>query len=139
MPMTTSPCRGRLYLNGEFVGTVSIRGWDGPWGFGDFHAEPAFGAFAPLYNEWSQLMHSPEASRRLTPRVADALRSVECALYKIAAKIYVEELRAWRQIAILNIDGTLIEWKEAWSAKDAAKTRRADRTAEVASHRHGQA
>jgi hypothetical protein len=104
-----------LYLNGQPVGNIDIHGWDGPWGFGDFHPDPAFAEFAPLYNEWSRLMHHPEAAEGLTPTIADALRSVECALYAIAAKIYVEELGSWRQVGILTIDGQLIEWKEMWS------------------------
>jgi hypothetical protein len=80
MPDATSHCRGRLYLNGRFVGNVAIRGWDGPWGFGEFRPAPAFEAFAPLYNEWARLMHSPEIADRLTPNIAEALREVECAL-----------------------------------------------------------
>ena len=116
--MRPSHCRGRLYLNGQFVGNIAIQGWDGPWGFGQFEAAPAFAAFAAPFNEWARLMHSPETARRLTPNVADALRKVECELYAIAAKIYVEELRAWRCAAIVNIDGMLIEWKETWSAEE---------------------
>ena len=125
--MRRSHCRGRLYLNGRFVGNIAIHGWDGPWGFGRFSAEPAFAAFAPLYDEWARLMHSPAARDRLTPDVADALRKVECALYAIRATVYIEDFKAWRRIAILNIDGTLIEWKETWSDDlDARSARRDD-------------
>src|SRR3954465_5435151 len=95
--MRHTPCRGRLYLNEQLVGNIDIHSWDGSWGFGDFHAAPAFASFAPLYNEWSRLMHSPEAADGLTPDIADALRKVECALYAIKAKIYIEELQAWRR------------------------------------------
>jgi len=113
--MRRSHCRGRLYLNQQLVGTIDIRSWDGAWGFGDFHPNAAFAEFAPMYNEWSRLMHSPQVADRLTPEIADALRKIECAMYAIKAKIYVEELRQWRRIGILTIDGTLIEWKEMWS------------------------
>ena len=114
--MNRSHCRGRLYLNGQLVGNIDIHGWDGAWGFGDFNPAPAFEPFAPIYNEWSRLMHHPEAADQLTPAISDALRKVECAMYAIAAQIYVEEWRAWRQVGILTIDGRLIEWKETWSA-----------------------
>ena len=113
--MRPSQCCGRLYLNGHAVGSILIRGWDGPWGFGDFQPDPAaFAPFAPMYDQWARLMHSPQIAERLTDDVAAALRKVECALYAIKARIYVEELAAWRKVDILNIDGPLIEWKEGW-------------------------
>lgn len=110
--MRNSNLNGRLYLDGVFVGTVQISGWDGPWGFGQFAPVPAFQRFAPLFEEWSRLMHCPEVTERLTERVGDELRKIECALYAIDAKIYVQEYEQWRQTAILTIDGNLIEWKE---------------------------
>jgi hypothetical protein len=118
-----------LYLNRRFAGNIAIHGWDGPWGFGDFDAAPGFASFAPLYREWSRLMHSPEVARRLTRPVAAALRKIESDLYAIAAKIYVQELKSWRQVGILTIDGTLIEWKEVWSAEPHAQQRVAARHA----------
>ena len=113
--MRASHCRGRLYLNGRAVGNIAVRGWDGPWGFGEFAPDPvAFAAFAPLYDRWARLMHSPEIARELTDDVGDALREVENQLYAIEARIYIEELQGWRKVDILTIDGTLIEWKEGW-------------------------
>lgn len=106
---------GRLYLDGQFVGNVVIRGWDGPWGFGEFWPEPSFTRFAPLFDEWSRLMHAPEAARRLTEHISDELRRVECALYAIKARIHVDGEAHCRQIAILNVDGKLVEWKEQYS------------------------
>ena len=112
--MRTSRCRGRLYLNGQPVGKIAVHGWDGSWGFGEFTPDPPFDQFAPLYDEWARLMHSPSIARRLTDDVADQLRRVENALYAIEARIYIEELQAWRKADILTIDGALIEWKEGW-------------------------
>ena len=34
--MRSSHGRGRLYLNGQAVGNIFVRGWDGAWGFGEF-------------------------------------------------------------------------------------------------------
>jgi hypothetical protein len=118
--MRPSRSLGRLYLNDQFVGNVVIRGYDGPWGFGEFWPEPVFERFAPLFNEWSRLMHAPEAAVRLTERISDALRRVECALYAIHAKIHIDSVDQWRQIAILNIDGKMIEWKEQYSPATSA-------------------
>ena len=116
--MRTSHCRGRLYLNGRPVGKIAVHGWDGAWGFGEFTPDAAFADFAPLYDEWARLMHSPKIAQRLTDDVGDALRKIENALYAIEARIYIEEWQAWRKVDILTIDGALIEWKEGWCACD---------------------
>jgi hypothetical protein len=115
-----SHCRARLYLNGQPVGKIAVRRWDGPWGFGEFTPDPAFAPFAPLYDQWARLMHSPAIASRLTEDVGDALREVENALYAIEARIYIEELQSWRKVDILTIDGALIEWKEGWCDCDGA-------------------
>ena len=118
--MRASHCRGRLYLNGRPAGNITVHGWDGPWGFGTFAPGPAFASFAPLFEEWARLMHSPAIARRLTGDVGDALRKVENALYAIEARIYIEDLQSWRKVDILTIDGPLIEWKEGWCDCDRA-------------------
>jgi hypothetical protein len=111
-----------LYLNGQPVGKIDVQGWDGAWGFGSFQPDPAFAQFAPLYDEWARLMHSPKIAEQLTEDVADALRKVENALYAIEARIYIEDIRAWRKADILTIDGALIEWKEGWCQCNRAST-----------------
>jgi hypothetical protein len=50
--------------------------------------------------------------RRCGHEAADELRKLENASYAIRARIFLEEMNQWRDIAILNIDGPMIEWKE---------------------------
>jgi hypothetical protein len=108
---------GRLHLNGEYVGDVDIRGWHGPWGIGEFAARPAFGQFAPLFAEWSRLMRA--GGPTLSPQTAERLRQIEFQTYALRAALWIVSLREWRTIDILNIDGTMIEWKEGWRTSDA--------------------
>jgi hypothetical protein len=120
--MRRADLQGRLFINEREVGQVWVRGWEGAWGLGDFRPLPQFAPFAPQFEEWSRLMHSPATSRRLSRDVAEQLRKVECALYVLRARLFVVELGQWREISILNIDGPLIEWKERWVA-EAARSR----------------
>ena len=106
---------GRLYLNEQHVGDVEIHGWQNAWGFGLFMPGPRFKTFAPLFERWASLMHSKASVDRLSEDDAAELRKAEIALYAIHAKMHVPEMQQWRQIAILNIDQQLIEWKEQWA------------------------
>lgn len=103
---------GQLYLNGQLVGEVAVQGWHGSWGFGEFEPRAAFDQFAPLFVEWSRLMHAD--GRRLSRENAARLREVENRTYALCARLWLVQARQWRHIAILNIDGAMIEWKEAW-------------------------
>ena len=118
--MNTTHLDGHLYLAGTHVGDVAIRGWHGSWGFGDFAPRASFERFAPLFNEWSRLMHADTG--RLSRDNAARLRAIECRMYAIPAKLWVVPARQWRSIAILNIDRDMIEWKEGWSEGQADLT-----------------
>ena len=111
--MKRASITAQLYLNGQLVGDVAVLGWHGPWGFGDFKARPAFAPFAPLFDEWSRLMHA--GPRRLSRENAGRLRAVENRTYALHARLWMVETREWREAAIVNIDGTMIEWKEGWT------------------------
>jgi hypothetical protein len=110
---------GRLYLEGEHVGDVAIRRWQGAWGFGQFSPNAAFERFATIFREWSTLMHTDAPSERLSPVIAARLRKTEYAMYAMHAKIFIADMQQWREIAILNIDGSLIEWKERYGQGEA--------------------
>lgn len=103
---------GHLYLDGTLVGDVAISGWHGAWGFGDFMPRAAFARFAPVFDEWSRLMHADKGP--LSREHAGQLRELECRMYGMHAKLWIVQERRWRHIAILNIDGGMIEWKEGW-------------------------
>ena len=107
---------GQLHLNGRYVGDVEIRGWHGPWGIGEFRRRREFDSFAPIYAEWARLMHIDADT--LTPETAQRLRELECQTFAVKAAIWIPTMRQWRSIAILNIDGTMIEWKEGWSGAE---------------------
>jgi hypothetical protein len=112
MVVNKSSITGQLYLNGKLVGDVAVQGWHGSWGFGEFEPRPAFGEFAPLFAEWSRLMHANPG--RLSRENAARLRQVENRTYALHARLWLVQARQWRHVAIVNIDGTMIEWKEAW-------------------------
>jgi len=107
--------RARLFINGIEVGRVLVKGWDGPWGIGDFTPGERFAQFAPAFGLWSLLMHANSSDGCLSPAAADELRRVECEIDTLRAELLLENGER-RPILQLNIDGPLIEWKEDGSA-----------------------
>jgi len=105
--------KGHLYLNDTDVGTVNIRGWQSSWGIGEFKPNDRFSDFAPIFGNWSLLMHADADQARLTPEAAEELRRAEYAIDALHAKLFLPETKEWRRIGQVNIDGGLIEWKEA--------------------------
>ena len=110
--MRKGTSQGRLYLNDTEVGAVKIRGWQSSWGFGDFHPNDHFAEFAPIFGNWSLLMHADADQARLTPEAAEELRRAEYEIDSLHAKLFLPESKQWRRIGQINIDGGLIEWKE---------------------------
>ena len=102
---------GELYLDGELVGEVFVRGWQSSWGFGEFHPNERFSAFAPVFGQWAMLMHEDERER-LSVAASDELSVAEQAMDGIRSQLFLRELNEWRDVRQLNIDGELIEWKE---------------------------
>ena len=127
--MKHSTMTGQLYLNGQLVGDVAVHGWHGPWGFGEFDPRPAFAAFASLFAEWSRLMHANPG--RLSRENAARLRAIENRMYALHGRMWLVKAREWRHVAIVNIDGSLIEWKEGWTADAAPPGAPAARLPEV--------
>lgn len=111
MPWRTS--NAELYLDGTVVGTIELHGWHGAWGFGRFSPNEAFDRFRPRFARWADLFHRADASRTLSPELAAGLRQAEFALYRIKAHLRLPAVDQWRRIDVLNIDGSLVEWKEA--------------------------
>jgi len=101
-----------LRLNGKRVGTVEVRGTSDSWSWGYFQPEPAFEEFAPLFGIWSLLMHADEESRRLSRAASEELRVAECEIDAIRASLLLETSEDLRHLRQINIDGSLIEWKE---------------------------
>jgi hypothetical protein len=93
------------------VGRVLVKGWDGPWGIGDFTPGEHFAQFAPPFGLWSLLMHAKTVDGCLSDAASDELRSVECEIDTLRAELLLDTGER-RPILQLNIDGPLIEWKE---------------------------
>ena len=100
-----------LHLNGSAVGDIVVQGHDTSWTYGQFKPLDAFGEFAPIFGRWSLLMHDDE-HQPLTTAAAYELREAERAMDSLRARIHFPDVDAWHEVAQLNIDGTLIEWKE---------------------------
>jgi hypothetical protein len=100
----------RLFINGKDVGTVLIKSLADSWGFGEFTPDPSFAEFAPIFGKWSLLMHADDGEKRLSEVASDELRAAEFAIDQLRAKLLLENGQ-WVDVAQLNIDGPLVEWK----------------------------
>ena len=100
-----------LHLNGVAVGAIVIQGHDTSWTYGQFKPLEAFGEFAAIFGRWSLLMHDDE-HQPLTTAAAHELREAEQAMDSLRARVHFPDDNVWHEVAELNIDGTLIEWKE---------------------------
>ena len=103
--------RGALHLNGRYVGNVVVQGWDASWTYGQFQPTEGFADFAAVYGRWSLLMHE-DTAEPVSDVVASALRDAEQQMDTIRARVFFPDQNAWHDVAQLNLDGELIEWKE---------------------------
>jgi hypothetical protein len=101
-----------LHLNGQPVGDVMVKGWDGSWGYGDFQPSEPFSNYAPLFGIWSLLIHADNSDERLSRAAADELSQAEARLDAIKTQLFFPKNEQWVTVAQLNIDGELLEWKE---------------------------
>jgi hypothetical protein len=100
-----------LFINGEHVGDVDVQRTEGSWAHGNFQPRPAFAKFAPLFGQWSLLMHADAPGEPLNAAAADELRLTEFAIDRLSARLHFVEGDRWLTCWQLNIDGRLIEWK----------------------------
>ena len=111
--MLTEGTEAHLYLNSVHAGIVIARRHDHAWAFGDFTPTDQFATFAPLYGRWSLLMHADAGDERLSREAAEELRETERAMDCLKASFFVPSTGEWCKLAEINIDGPLIEWREA--------------------------
>lgn len=109
MPATEQ--NARLFLNGQFVGTVLNKGEANSWHFGVFIPNDAFAPFAPLFGRWSLLMHADEDADRLTSAASEELRQTEIEIDRLRAKLHFPHNDKWCDLQQINIDGDMIDWK----------------------------
>ena len=114
--MLRSARRARLFIDGVDVGAVTVKGWKGAWGIGEFRPAARFSAFSPKFCRWSRLMHADADADRVSEAALAELRRIECEIDSLRAELLVTETGERRPIRQLNIDGPLIEWKEGLDA-----------------------
>ena len=100
-----------LFINEQVVGDIVVQGTEDSWSHGLFHPGAAFMKFAPLFAQWSLMMHVDGAYEPLSPAASDELRQVEAEIDRLRAKLLFAASGHWVTCAQLNIDGPLIEWK----------------------------
>jgi hypothetical protein len=107
----TSGSRARLIINGRDVGDVRVRSFADSWGFGEFEPGGAFAEFAALFGRWSLLLHAGHDEDQLNPHAAEELRRAELAIDALRCKLLFDTGDEVLDLAQLNIDGPLIDWK----------------------------
>ena len=101
----------KLLINGKHVGQVDVRSVADSWGFGEFTPNAGFAEFAPVFGNWSLLMHADDDESKLTPAASDELRRAEYAIDALRAQLVFDNPPESHDVRQLNIDGPLIEWK----------------------------
>ena len=74
---------------------------------------PEFTKYAPLFGQWSLMMHADGADEPLSQTARDELRSIEYKIDRLTGRLHYVESDTWVRCAQLNIDGRLIEWKSS--------------------------
>lgn len=106
--------QAELFLNGQCVGTVSAKGSDTAWGYGDFTPNASFATFAALFGSWSLLMHADDGEAVQSDAAADELRAAEMAIDALRVELRWMQSGKVVHVAQLNIDGDLIEWRRGF-------------------------
>jgi hypothetical protein len=101
----------RLRINGIDVGRVTVQSFADSWGFGQFEPGAGFAEFAPLFGNWSLLMHADDDEARLSPAASEELRRAEFAIDALRAQLLLDQTGDTIDVGQLNIDGSLVEWK----------------------------
>jgi hypothetical protein len=109
--MNSTGTRARLVINGKDVGRVTVRSFADSWGFGEFEPGVAFAEFAPLFGNWSLLIHADRDEERLSEAASEELRRAELALDALRSRLVFDDGDEVLDLTQLNIDGHLIDWK----------------------------
>lgn len=107
------PKRVELYLQGKAVGEVELNRFADSWHFGNFHPNRAFSEFAPLFGEWSLLLHADERAPEASRAALDELGRIEVAIDALRAEVFLPETGQRLPVDQVNIDGDMIELKLA--------------------------
>jgi hypothetical protein len=105
------PATAKLFINSKEIGTVVLKSLADSWGFGDFTPNDAFAEVAPIFGNWSLLMHADDGERKLSEAASEELRAAEYAIDSLRCKLHLQAEDEWVDLGQVNIDGPLIEWK----------------------------
>jgi hypothetical protein len=105
------PKQAKLYLNGRSVGSITVRGFTDSWHFGEFAPSADFAEFAPLFGEWSLLLHADETAPEISRVARDELTRIEREIDQLRAELFFPETEQRIVADQINIDGDLVEWK----------------------------
>lgn len=109
--MLNAGTRADLYLNARNVGVLTVNTYREGWTFARFDPNPNFSEFASLFGGWSLFMHE-DAEESLNRWAAEELHRVEMAIDSLHVGVKIEGTGDWHPVAQINIDGSLVEWKE---------------------------
>ena len=109
--MERHSAQAELFINSELCGLVELKGVDTSWSFGEFTPNDAFSAFAQFFGHWSMLMHE-DTDRKLHEAMSDELRRAEVEIDRLDVRLHFLTNDEWQRAAQVNIDGTMIEWKQ---------------------------
>ena len=100
---------GRLILRGKDVGGVELDRAGGEWEFGRFSPTDNFAPFAPLFQEWVDLLAARLNSVTARDDLADRITEVERAIDDLGARVRFDTGEEYA-VARLNINGNDVEW-----------------------------
>jgi hypothetical protein len=100
-----------LCLEGKMVGRVEFNHLADSWLFGSFEPARAFAQFAPLFGEWSLLLHADEKADQVSRDALDEMARLERAIDELRAEVILPESGEHMGVEQLNIDGNLVELK----------------------------
>ena len=100
-----------LHIGGKPVGEIEVSRSADSWYFGNFQPAGSFSEFAPLFGEWSLLIHADEDDPVMSADALDELRKIEKAIDALRAELVLPATGQHLPVDQLNIDGDMIEIK----------------------------
>lgn len=100
-----------LCIEGKLVGHVEFNRFADSWLFGNFQPTCDFSQFAPLFGEWSLLIHADEHESRVSEAALDELAKIEREIDALHAELLLPESGDRVGVDQLNIDGEMVELK----------------------------
>ena len=105
------PKHVELYIEGKQVGHVEVNRFADSWHFGNFQPQREFSEFAPLFGEWSLLIHADENEPKVSQATLDELSKIERAIDALHAELFLPVTGQRVAVEQINIDGDMVELK----------------------------